>query len=40
MGYAAFSSNISLSAKGNIYKKSNFCSEMSDNGDGAFTGTN
>ncbi len=36
-GYAAFSSNISLNAKGNIYNKGDLCYKTSDNGDGTVT---
>ena len=39
-GYAAFRTNINLSAKGNIYKISDKCFETSDNGDGTVTITN
>ena len=39
-GYAAFSTNINLSAKGNIYKISDKCFDTSDNGDGTVTITN
>ena len=37
IGYAAFNTNINLSAKGNIYKTSDKCYETSDNGDGTVT---
>ncbi len=37
IGYAAFSTNINLSAKGNVYKVSDKCYETSDNGDGTVT---
>lgn len=34
--YAAFSTNVNLSAKGNIYKISDKCFDTSDNGDGLY----
>ena len=37
VGYASFSTNINLSAKGNIYNKGDLCYETSDNGDGTVT---
>lgn len=37
IGYASFSTNISLSAKGNVYKVSDKCYKVSDNGDGTVT---
>ena len=37
VGYSAFSTNINLSAKGNVYKSSDKCYEISDNGDGTIT---
>ena len=36
-GYAAFSTNINLTAKGNVYKVSDKCYTTSDNGDGTVT---
>lgn len=35
--YATFSTNINLSAKGNVYNKGNLCYTTSDNGDGTVT---
>ena len=37
IGYGAFSTNINLSAKGNVYKVSDKCYETSNNGDGTVT---
>lgn len=37
IGYASFSTNINLSAKGNVYKVFNKCYTTSDNGDGTLT---
>lgn len=39
-GYAAFQTNLSITAKGNIYNKGDLCYETSDNGDGTVTITN
>lgn len=35
-GYAAFSTNLSITAKGNIYDMSENCFSTSDNGDGSY----
>lgn len=40
VGYAAFQTNLSITAKGNIYNKGDLCYETSDNGDGTVTITN
>ena len=37
IGYAAFSTNVNLTAKGNVYKVSDKCYTTSDNGDGTVT---
>ncbi len=37
IGYAAFSTNINMSARGNVYKVSDKCYETSDNEDGTVT---
>ena len=37
ISYAAFSTNINLTAKGNVYKVSDKCYRTSDNGDGTVT---
>lgn len=39
-GYAFFSTNLNITAKGNIYNKGDLCYETSDNGDGTVTITN
>ena len=40
IGYAAFNTNINITAKGNIYNISDKCFETSDNSDGTVTITN
>ncbi len=37
VGYAAFQTNVSLKAKGNVYNKGDLCYTTSDNGDGTVT---
>ena len=37
VGYASFNTNVSLSAKGNVYNKGDLCYETSDNKDGTVT---